>query len=414
MSSSLQNTFRCVACTVSDDHMPFFLTFREVCQHSLLVHRVTLETAVQSSTMLPEKLATYQCRLCSSDQKLYLCETLIQTHLETHSVFFFKKWKEFTEVKCRVCEMVIESEGVEEHMDKLHPRDLFADIKDLEENGFCTETKITSPIKQSSSLNSERSSNREEENKLSMENAKSPLDMLLEMGLVEPLEEVSEEATEQIEDTDLIHNNTEPSETIITPSSVKTSTLKTLSDNEDHSEDNNELIEKIVGHPRKVKFMSGYAYFFHHEKSELKRRNPKGKLNTKMVIEKWKNFSQDEKNVYNDMATKYKSSGFKPISVPKVKEKANKPKPKVKKSKSHIEKVKVLTNREFVDKFEDISSRNEIVSEKNRVLLKLICKKKLSILTSSHELQKRKDSEADYKARFQKLSIVHEKCQKGV
>ena len=132
-----------------------------------------------------------------------------------------------------------------------------------------------------------------------------------------------------------------------------------------------------------------------------------------MVIEKWKSFSQDEKKVYNDIAAKYKSSGLKPISVPKVKEKVNKPKAEVKKSKSHNAKVAVLTNREFVDKFEDISSRNEKVSDENRTLLELISIQKLSILNSSHELQKRKDSEADYKARFQKLSIVHEKCQKG-
>ena len=415
MFSSHQNTFRCVACPVSDGHLPFFLTFREVCQHSLLVHRVTLETAVHSSTVLPERLVMYQCRLCPPpDQEIYLCETLVKAHLETHSAFFFKRWKEFTEVKCRVCEMVIESDGVVEHLDKLHPRDLFADIKDLEENDVNGGAKITSQIEQSSpsSFDGGMSSRThyqdssprvqassdpdpEEKNKLSMVNEKSPLDMLLEMGLVETLVE----ASEQTDDSDLIDNNTEPNEAF-------------FGDNGDNEKDNNsELVEKIVSHPRKVKFMSGYAYFFQHEKSELKKRNPKDKLNIKMTIEKWKNFSRDEKKVYKDIATKYKSSGFNPVPVPK--EKVKKLKPKVKTSKPHIAKVEILNNREFVDKFEDISSRNEKVSDKNKLLLELISEKKLSILKNSHELQKRKDSEAEYKARFQKLSVVHEKCLKG-
>ena len=348
-----------------------------------------------------------------------MSDTLVKAHLETHSVFFFKRWKEFTEVTCRVCEMVIESEGVGEHMDMLHPRDLFADIKDLDENYVYSGTKITEQSS-SSSFSGGRSSRihyqaksssdpeAEEKNKVSMENEKSPLDMLLEMGLVETLVE----ASEQTDDSDLININTEPNETIFTANPVKTFALKTLSDNEDNSKDiNSKFVEKSVSRPRKVKFMSGYAYFFQHEKSELKKRNPKDKLNIKMTIEKWKNFSRDEKKVYKDIATKYKSSGFNPVPVPK--EKVKKLKPKVKTSKLHIAKVDILNNREFVDKFEDISSRNEKVSDKNKLLLELISEKKLSILKNSHELQKRKDSEAEYKARFQKLSVVHEKCLKG-
>ena len=49
------------------------------------------------------------------------------------------------------------------------------------------------------------------------------------MGLVEHLKEASEEATDQIDDTALINNYAEPSETISNPNPVETSTLKTLS-----------------------------------------------------------------------------------------------------------------------------------------------------------------------------------------
>ena len=399
MSGSHQKNFRCVACSVSDGHLPSFLTFTEVYQHSLLVHRVTLETAVYASTMLPDKLAMYECRLCPLDREIYLCDTLVKAHLETHSAFFLKRWKEYVTVKCRVCEIVIESDGMEEHMDKIHPSDLFAGIKDLEENNN-SQVSLRSLCSQyqDSRHDGPAIGDPEAENSLSSDNVKSPLDMLIDMGMVETLE-----ASEHMDYSDLTNINIEPSEII----------LNNVIDEVEHLKDNqSESTEKIVkNYHNKVKFMSSYTCFMQHEKLELKKKNPKGKLNSKLINEKWTNFSQDERKVYDDIASEYKSSGINPFPAPKVKVKSKlKPKHKPKVLKSHIAKEMMLTNREFVDKFEDLASKTEIVAEKNKKLLELISVKKLSILKNSCELQKKIDSEADYKARFQKLLILHEKC----
>ena len=79
----------------------------------------------------------YLCRLCTPDhRKIFLCETSVKNHLETHSAFFLKRWKEFTEIKCRICEDVIEVTELEEHVDKFHPIHMFADINDIENNDF--------------------------------------------------------------------------------------------------------------------------------------------------------------------------------------------------------------------------------------------------------------------------------------
>jgi len=128
--SDCQNTFRCIACSEFHGQYPSFQTFREVYQHSLLVHRVSLMSAVQSATLLPDKLVMYQCKLCKES---YFSETSVKIHLETHWDLLVSKWKEYTEVKCRVCEVVIERDGMEEHMNNLHPSDQFANTQDLEE-----------------------------------------------------------------------------------------------------------------------------------------------------------------------------------------------------------------------------------------------------------------------------------------
>jgi len=129
-----QNTFRCVACSEFRGQFPSFLTFREVCQHSLRVHRVSQScqmTSVQAATLLPDKLAMYQCKLC---KEIYFSKASVKIHFEKHWDLLVSLWKEYTEVRCRLCEVVIETEGMEEHMDNLHPSDLFADTKDLEKN----------------------------------------------------------------------------------------------------------------------------------------------------------------------------------------------------------------------------------------------------------------------------------------
>ena len=394
MSSSHKNTFRCVACSVLDGCLPSFLTIREVYQHSLHVHRVTLEAAVLASTMLPDKLAMYECKLCTQDKEIYLCDTIVKAHLESHSAFFLKRWKEYVKVKCRVCEIVIECDGMEEHMDKIHPSELFAGVKDLEE-------KDISEINANQDSDGQAISDPEEKNTLSSDNVKSPLDMLIDMGMVETLEV----ASEQMDYSYLTNINTEPSETVLNNPIDEVYNLK---------ENNSESVEKIVSnYPSKVKFMSSYAFFMKHEKLELKKKDPKGKINSKLINEKWANLSQLERKVYSDMASEYKSTGNNPFPLPKVKVKSEpKSKPKVNESKCPAAKEIILTNREFVDKFEDISIKTEIVAEKNKKLLELISVKKLSILKNSHEMQKRNDSEADYRSRFQKLSALHEKCFK--
>ena len=137
-----QNTFRCVACSEFRGQLPSFSTFREVCQHSLRVHRVSQSfqiTSVQSATLLPDKLVMYQCKLC---KEIYFSEASVKIHFEKHWDLLVSLWKEYTEVKCRVCEVVIETEGMEEHMDNLHPSDLFANTNDLEKNdSYCYEPK---------------------------------------------------------------------------------------------------------------------------------------------------------------------------------------------------------------------------------------------------------------------------------
>jgi len=54
-------------------------------------------------------------------------------HMNNHSAFFVKRWKKFSQCQCRVCEMVISEDFIEDHMDSAHPTDLFADLSDLME-----------------------------------------------------------------------------------------------------------------------------------------------------------------------------------------------------------------------------------------------------------------------------------------
>ena len=49
--------FRCVACT---EVVTLFDTYTEVIQHAAEVHRVSVETAAQSSVFLPEKKFKYK------------------------------------------------------------------------------------------------------------------------------------------------------------------------------------------------------------------------------------------------------------------------------------------------------------------------------------------------------------------
>ena len=122
-------TFRCAACPGPVDLLPSIPIFKHVSLHSLKTHLVSLERAVQASTLLPTTLTMFVCKLCRNPKdNLCLYEEQIKTHLvDTHSEFFVKMWKEFSQLQCRVCDMVIGENTIEDHMQSSHSGDLFAE-----------------------------------------------------------------------------------------------------------------------------------------------------------------------------------------------------------------------------------------------------------------------------------------------
>ena len=125
-------TFRCVACPGPVELFPSFLHFKDVSLHSMKVHMVALERAVQASTLLPTTLTMVVCKLCPVEKhSSFLTEEQLKIHLVKHSQFFAKRWKEFSEVQCRVCEKVIDPDLVEDHMSRAHSSSLFADPKEV-------------------------------------------------------------------------------------------------------------------------------------------------------------------------------------------------------------------------------------------------------------------------------------------
>jgi len=126
--------FRCAACPGPVGLLPAFPTFKQVRLHSMNIHLVHLERAVQASTLLPTTLMMYVCKLCPEEtENVCLHVNEIIAHLQKiHSEFFVETWwKEFTEVQCRVCEMVIEENTIDSHINSFHPCDLFAKIGDI-------------------------------------------------------------------------------------------------------------------------------------------------------------------------------------------------------------------------------------------------------------------------------------------
>jgi len=126
-------TFRCCACpgTVSD-HFPSFLIFGDLRIHSLNVHMVALEKAVQSSTLLPTTLTMFVCKLCPVQfESHFLDEEQLKIHIFQHSAFFADRWEKFSELQCRVCDEVVGQDTFESHMSAAHSSSLFADISDL-------------------------------------------------------------------------------------------------------------------------------------------------------------------------------------------------------------------------------------------------------------------------------------------
>eukprot|EP00092_Neocalanus_flemingeri_P038687 GFUD01042122.1.p1 GENE.GFUD01042122.1~~GFUD01042122.1.p1 ORF type:complete len:839 (+),score=179.04 GFUD01042122.1:572-3088(+) len=132
LASHPADTFRCVACTGS---ISLFPTYQDIYQHSVKVHQVNLEQAIQSAILLPSKLAMFQCKLClGGREKLFLSEESVKRHLELHSVFFAKKWKKNSTLVCRICEASLGELPLENHLTEKHPQELFADENDIIED----------------------------------------------------------------------------------------------------------------------------------------------------------------------------------------------------------------------------------------------------------------------------------------
>jgi len=131
----IHETFRCAACPGPVDLLQSFLHFKDLSLHSMAVHTVALERAVQASTLLPTTLTMFVCKLCPPEKEgFFLTEGQLKSHLVKHSEFFVKRWKEFSEAQCRVCDKVIDQDLDEDHMSIAHPRSLFADPMEIEKD----------------------------------------------------------------------------------------------------------------------------------------------------------------------------------------------------------------------------------------------------------------------------------------
>eukprot|EP00092_Neocalanus_flemingeri_P107506 GFUD01137979.1.p1 GENE.GFUD01137979.1~~GFUD01137979.1.p1 ORF type:complete len:253 (+),score=78.14 GFUD01137979.1:41-799(+) len=241
------------------------------------------------------------------------------------------------------------------------------------------------------------------------ESAKSPLDMLIELGLVELPEEASKEINDEPDD-DIVTENSFVKPISIDDVQVIVAENSIVDDVHLVDSTTSEPVEVILKVNKSKVTTSGYACFLHYEKEELKKIDPKGRLNMVVTYEKWKNFSEAEKEIFENIASDYKSSSLKPICVSKVTKNVTKPALKIKKNKMYCESG--LTNREFVDKFEDFDLKTEKLSERNKKLSEIISGKKISILKNSLTLRERNESEAKYKDRYQRLLSLHGKCIK--
>ena len=144
--------FLCAACPGPVDNLPSFPTFSQVILHSLQAHKVTLEWAVQASTVLPTSLIMYKCSLCPADFSCFLTKELLKDHLGNHSNFFVRNWGKFSDVKCRVCEKVVSVDAIDDHMDSDHHRNLFADFEDIIKDDHGKHANIDDEVKENFSI----------------------------------------------------------------------------------------------------------------------------------------------------------------------------------------------------------------------------------------------------------------------
>ena len=216
---------------------------------------------------------------------------------------------------------------------------------------------------------------------------KSPLDMLIDLGLVEEIVPAV--------DNDVNITN----ELFVEIVSVE------------ESEPAQKNIKKgLKDKVSSCKTISGYACFVQSGKAELRKINPSSKLNMVLLNDKWKKELSDvERKLFKDIATGYKHSYSKPLTKKDVKEVIKVKKlPKVKVKKVPVNDVH--TNRMFVDEYENIDLEVEELYDRNKKLLELICERKLSVLKHSHEIELKISSETKCKSRFKTLSKLHDKC----
>jgi hypothetical protein len=221
----------------------------------------------------------------------------------------------------------------------------------------------------------------------------------------------------------MIDLTSEPIEVTVNVNSFEQETSSMIESDDNHGfEANSKHIENINSDKScknnhdnsriRVNTISGYAFFVKHERAELDKINTKLKLNMIEINDKWKRLPENDKKIFLETAKNYKHSNPKTVRVPEVKQKVTKPKRLTSRKKVLVEKVKCLTNMEFVDAFENIELKVNELEGRNKKLSQLIFETKMIILQRSHELHLKDDSEALYKARHQRLLTLHEKCHK--
>jgi len=121
----MREDFCCLACPAKESKS--FYTFKEVREHAHANHGVILEEAIQGCTVLPTYLFMYCCRLCGKVLKgAYEDEDIMYDHIKNHSSFFLKCIYKYIQTKCRVCNLDIDTQDIDEHFHDKHPVTGFA------------------------------------------------------------------------------------------------------------------------------------------------------------------------------------------------------------------------------------------------------------------------------------------------
>jgi len=121
MTSEQDREFKCAACSTGRD------TLSDIMDHVTTEHNVTVPSQVLKLLKLPYNLFQWNCKLCL-DSNMFSNKEELLNHLESHHGPFFVK-KEYYEVCCRLCEVVLDRKEVEEearrHLNGAHQLDIF-------------------------------------------------------------------------------------------------------------------------------------------------------------------------------------------------------------------------------------------------------------------------------------------------